>query len=96
MKIVNNEGIELNSEYRIDSIQDVLGLILESWGPSARNPDYNVALELILSRLKDLHVQYLFINVISKSLIKAFPEFQRRSIMLDSVVNSFNSKRQYI
>lgn len=82
-KIISDVGIALNAQCNIDSIQGIFGLILESWGPSKRNADYNAAFEVILSRLKTLNFEYISVNVISEPLMKAFPEFQERAIILD-------------
>ena len=82
-KIHKATNIELDSEYKIEQIDGVKGLILESWGPSTRNPDYNEALDIILERLTKLHVPYISINVISKSLLKALPEPEQRQISIN-------------
>lgn len=77
-------GTVLNAAYQIATFQDVSGLILESWGPSARNADYNEALEVILQRLQSLSLDEIGVNVISKDLVDLFPRFPERAIFLGS------------
>jgi len=81
-QVAANDGSLLNSEYLIDSIDGHLGLILESWGPSDRNADYNLAIELLIHRLILAGYKNVGINVISRDLIAAFPAFADRSIAI--------------
>ncbi len=82
-RITDNNGSALNSEYSIDEIDGVFGLILESWGPSSRNPQYNAAFDVILERLINLGVPYIEVYVISAKLIKTFPNIQDRKILVN-------------
>ena len=81
-KILSVTGEELNAEYLLESFQGVQGLILESWGPSLRNPDYSAAMEILLSRLQQSGVSSISVNVISRDLVKALPNFDNRAIRL--------------
>ena len=78
-----NDREKLDSAYNIDTIDGVLGLILESWGPKDRNPDYAKAMEQILSRLKENGVPSINVYVVSRNLTKAFPKLRDRVITID-------------
>ncbi|MFE4727342.1 hypothetical protein [Microbacterium sp. NPDC056736] len=59
MRPFSGTGIEVDSEFAVESENDLLAVILESRGGASpgsaqRNPDYNVALDLLLSRLAQL------------------------------------------
>lgn len=59
MRPFSGTGIEVDSEFAVESQNDLLAVILESRGGASpgsaqRNPDYNVALDLLLSRLAQL------------------------------------------
>jgi 5-methylcytosine-specific restriction protein A len=82
--IAATAGNDLNAAYQIDAFQDVSGLILESWGPSARNADYNAALDDIIERLQSRSLGEIGVNVISRDLVDQFPSFTERAILLDS------------
>ena len=82
--IVSREGNQLNAAYQIERFQGVFGLILDSWGPSERNKDYNLALDIIIERLQRKAVGEIGVNVISRELVVAFPIFADRAIVLDS------------
>ena len=93
-KIHKATNIELDSEYKIEQIDGVKGLILESWGPSTRNPDYNEALDIILERLTKLHVPYISINVISKKPFEGSSRTRTTSnINKWNITNKFNRNR---
>ena len=77
-------GNDLNATYHIGTFQSVSGLILESWGPSARNADYNEALDVIIERLQRRSLVEIGVNVISRDLVDKFPSFSERAILLDS------------
>lgn len=81
--VISRTGGELNSAYQISDIQGFPGLILESWGPSLRNPDYNDALEVIIERLQRMGVCQIGVNVISRELLVLLPEFAAREISVD-------------
>ena len=80
--VIDNNGNPLDSEYSLDEIDDVPGLILESWGSKTRNPQYNEAFDTILERLIYLGAPYITVYVISANLIKAFPDIQDRAISI--------------
>ena len=82
-KIKLNDGEELDSTYAVESVDGVLGLILESWGPKDRNPDYAKAVEQILSRLIGNNVPFINVFVVSRNLTKAFPSLGDRAITID-------------
>jgi 5-methylcytosine-specific restriction protein A len=82
--IVGRTGTELNSTYQINDFQGVAGLILESWGPSSRNADYNEALEVILERLQILGLSEIGVNVISRELVDLLPSFPQRALIFDA------------
>jgi len=81
--VTGNNDKALDSEYSIDEVDGVFGLILESWGPSTRNPQYNAAFDVILQRLINLDIPYIEIYVISATLTKAFPNIQDRKILVN-------------
>lgn len=81
--VIDNNGNSINSEYLLDEIDGISGLILESWGPKTRNPQYNKAFDTILERLIYLGVPYITVYVISANLIKAFPDIQDRAIRIN-------------
>lgn len=80
-------GKELDSNYAIDSVDGVFGLILESWGPKDRNPDYASAMEAILSRLMHGGVPYINVYVVSRNLTRAFPKIEDRAISVNGSPN---------
>ena len=81
--VITNSGFQLNASYSVDEFQSVPGLILESWGPSTRNSDYNKAFDLLLERLQAVGFPSISVNVISRELVQAFPEFSDRAIKID-------------
>jgi len=81
--VIDNNGNPIDSEYLLNEIDGISGLILESWGPKTRNPQYNKAFDTILERLIYLDVPYITVYVISANLIKAFPEIQDRAISIN-------------
>lgn len=81
--VIDNNGNALDSEYSVDKIDSIFGFILESWGPSTRNPQYNAAFDVILERLINLDVPYIEVYVISATLIKAFPNIQDRKVLVN-------------
>ena len=82
-KVRLNNQDELDSTYSIGTVSGVKGLILESWGPKDRNPEYAKALEVILSRLKDGGVPYINVYIVSKNLTRALPNLYDRAIIID-------------
>lgn len=85
--VVASDGHQLNATYSVGKFQSVSGLILESWGPATRNADYNKAFDLILERLQAAGCPFISVNVISRDLVKAFPEFSDRAIRINGQVN---------
>jgi len=81
--VTDNNGNPVDSEYSLDEIDGISGLILESWGPKTRNSKYNKAFDTILERLIYLGVPYITVYVISANLIKAFPDIQDRAISIN-------------
>ncbi|WP_149167759.1 hypothetical protein [Azospirillum brasilense] len=62
MKPCDSRGVQLNAEFSLEPAENGFDLILESWSgrtdaPSARNPDYAKALELLLLRLGQIGAQ---------------------------------------
>lgn len=82
-KFVKDKIRTLDSEYRLEEISGFKGLIIESWGPSNRNPEYNTSLTLIISRLIELRVPYIRVFIISRNLTKAFPRIEDREVVID-------------
>lgn len=85
--VVASDGRQLNATYSVGEFQSVSGLILESWGPSTRNADYNKAFDLLLERLQAAGCPFISVNVISRDLVKAFPRFSDRAIKINGQVN---------
>lgn len=83
---ISNEK-ELDSTYTTDIIDGVIGLILESWGPKDRNPDYAKAMEQILSRLIENRIPFINVYVVSRDLTKAFPNLKDRVITINGSIN---------
>lgn len=86
-------GLNLNAEYYSGTFQNVEGLILESWGPATRNPDYNAAMDVLLARLQTMDAPYISVNVISRDLLKAFPRFEDRAIKIGGLTKISLSDR---
>lgn len=82
--IISRAGGELNAAFQIGDFQNVTGMILESWGPSTRNADYNDALEIIIERLQGMAVGEIGVNVISRELVDLLPNFPDRAIAFDA------------
>ena len=88
MPTINDlHGVELDSEYNIEDISGVSGLVLESWGPKTRNPKYNDAFDTILQRLMDLHVPNINVYVVSANLTTIFPAINDRAITINETKN---------
>lgn len=82
--VIDNNGNSIDSEYLLDKIDGISGLILESWGPKTRNPKYNEAFDTILERLMYLAVPYITVYVVSTNLAKVFPDIQDRAISINN------------
>jgi 5-methylcytosine-specific restriction protein A len=85
--IKDAHGVELDSEFNLENISDISGLVLESWGPKTRNPKYNDAFDILLQRLMDLQVSHINVYVVSANLIKLFPNIKDRAISIDGSSN---------
>jgi 5-methylcytosine-specific restriction protein A len=59
------------------------GLVIESWGPSTRNPEYAKAFETLLMRLKQFGLPSIQVFVVSSRLITVFPNINDREILFD-------------
>jgi 5-methylcytosine-specific restriction protein A len=81
--VTASNGSHLNATYSVAEFQSIPGLILESWGPSSRNADYNKALDLMLQRLQAAGFPAVSVNVISRDLVAALPNFSERAIKID-------------
>lgn len=85
-KVINNKGEELNANFKIVTIDNQLGLTLESRNGLQRNRDYNKALELILNRLRKAGINKITIKVVSTTLLKHFPKPSDRLVKLDNTL----------
>ncbi|UVE19406.1 HNH endonuclease [Pseudomonas sp. LS44] len=81
--VITSSGLQLNATYSVEEFQSIPGLILESWGPSTRNADYNKALDVLLERLQAAGFLSISVNIISRDLVRAFPDFSDRAIKID-------------
>jgi len=81
-KFINDIKQEVNSEFSLETISNFDGLVIESWGPSSRNPEYAKALELLLGRLHNYGVPSIRVFVVSSRLIKAFPDVLDRELFI--------------
>lgn len=96
-KFVDNNGREINSEFSVETISNFQGLIIESWGPSTRNPEYAKAFEALLLRLKNFGLPTIKVFVVSKHLIKVFPNIADREIFVDNKqISLLNDEIEYI
>ncbi|BBR11077.1 HNH endonuclease signature motif containing protein [Aeromonas caviae] len=93
-KVFSYNGQFLDATYNVDTVDGVFGLILESWGPKDRNPEYADAVCFIIQRLKEVKVPYVKIYVISRNLSKTLPNIEARAIKLygdiDTKINVMN------
>lgn len=74
MNVRGNDGRQLNAACSIKKEDGCFGLVLESWGPSRRNSDYNEALEIIIERLQGKGVKCIIPYIASAPLRKNIPE----------------------
>lgn len=81
--VITSSGVQLNAAYSVGEFQSTPGLILESWGPSTRNADYNKAFDLLLERAQAAGFPSISVNVISRDLVRALPNFPDRAIRID-------------
>ncbi|EPD6202515.1 HNH endonuclease [Enterobacter hormaechei] len=80
MHIHDRNGRKLNAECLIGEEDGVYGLILESWGPSQRNKDYNSALEYIIERLIDSEYAKIMVYLASLPARRNIPSVADRKI----------------
>lgn len=80
MYIHDRNGRELNAECLIGEEDGVYGLILESWGPSHRNKDYNSALEYIIERLVNSGQKKVVVYLASLPARRNIPSADGRKI----------------
>jgi 5-methylcytosine-specific restriction protein B len=82
MRAVDDTGAVLNAEFEIEPDQGRLALIMRSasgrssGSPNGRNPQYNRALELLLSRLRD-HGAVLEGGIVDSNRVQHLPESER-------------------
>jgi len=83
MHVYDESGNKLDAECSIGEEDRVYGLILESWGPSLRNKDYNIALDFIIERLIDSGVENIIVYLASSTSRKYMPSIDDRKIHPD-------------
>lgn len=83
MQVLDKNGMELNAECLVGEEDGVYGLILESWGPTHRNKDYNVALDYIIERLIDSGVDKVVVYLASSPIRRHIPSIAKRKIHPD-------------
>jgi len=86
-KFIDNNNLELDARFSLEEVAGFKGLVVESWGPKDRNPEYAKAVELVLSRLKPLKVQSIKVFVISTKVIKLFPKMEDRAVLVENSKN---------
>ena len=82
--VINDNGEALNANFKVVTIDNELGLTLESRNGLQRNRDYNEALELILYRLKKADIEKIRLKVVSATLMKHFPNPIDRTVKLNN------------
>jgi 5-methylcytosine-specific restriction protein A len=80
--IINENNEVLNAHFQITTIDNELGLTLESRGGTERNNDYNVALEVVLNRLQRAAINGVTIKVVSTTLLKHYSDPFDRTIKI--------------
>lgn len=97
-KVIDNNGQELNAQFDIEIIDQQLGLILESRNGLKRNEDYNLALEMILERLKKSNIWSIRIRVVSTTMLKKVPKPLDRTIEIngESNISLFNQDLNHL
>jgi 5-methylcytosine-specific restriction protein A len=83
-RIKSEAGIKLNAECQLVEMQGKPSLILESWGPSARNADYNLALTTILRRLQNGGVATIRVLLASRPVMATHSESERTLRLKDN------------
>lgn len=82
-KFLDDNNQEIDSAFSLETISSFQGLVIESWGPSTRNPEYAKAFETLLNRLQKYGLPTIRVFVVSSRLIKAFPNIKNREILLN-------------
>jgi 5-methylcytosine-specific restriction protein A len=80
MHIFDGNGNKLDAECSVCEEDGIYGLILESWGPTHRNKDYNTALDCIIERLIDSGVDNVVVYLASSTVRKHMPSITERKI----------------
>lgn len=83
MKVISTAKTVLDAEVYVDTIDGYEGLVMESRGgklgsPGQRNGDYFDALDCIIRRLAEAHVDKLWVFVVSADAIRAWTMEERR------------------
>ncbi len=78
----------LDATYNVGTVDGVFGLIIESWGPKNRNPDYACAVRYIIQRLREANLSFIKVYVISRNLSKALPNIEDRAVKLYNNVDT--------
>ena len=83
MKVISTAKTVLDAEVYVDTIDGYEGLVMESRGgklgsPGQRNGDYFDALDCIIRRLVEAHVDKLWVFVVSADAIRAWTMEERR------------------
>lgn len=82
-KFLDTNKQEIDSVFSLETISSYQGLVLESWGPSTRNPEYAKAFETLLKRLQEFGLPTIRVFVVSSRLTKVFPSIVDREIFLN-------------
>ncbi len=82
-KFFDDNNQEINSEFSLETLSNLEGLVIESWGPTTRNPEYAKAFETLLKRLRKIGLPSIQVFVVSSRLITVFPNINDREILFD-------------
>ncbi|MEG2736755.1 MAG: HNH endonuclease signature motif containing protein [Hafnia sp.] len=96
MNVRGNDGRQLNAACSIKKEDGCFGLVLESWGPSKRNSDYNEALEIIIERLQGKGVKRIIPYIASAPLRKSIPEIWNRRLCDSGYFDIDSKPAQYL
>ncbi|EPS2039180.1 HNH endonuclease [Citrobacter braakii] len=96
MNVRGNDGRQLNAACSIKKEDGCFGLVLESWGPSKRNSDYNEALKIILERLQGKGVKRIIPYIASAPLRKNIPEIGGRRLCESSYFDIDSESAHYL
>jgi 5-methylcytosine-specific restriction protein A len=81
-KVFSYNGEFLDATYNVGTVDGIFGLIIESWGPKDRNPEYADAVCYVIQRLKEVKIPYIKVYVISRNLSITLPNIEDRVIRL--------------